>query len=104
MYTNITSYDFVREMGERFPNYMPRGAYFELYQNLMDLEEELGGRTEFDPVAIHSEWNYFDDIEEFFNEYDYKYGHDFLEVVENLRIDGIDVILTHSGTFIARAF
>lgn len=104
MYTNITSYDFVSEMGERFPNYMPRTAYFELYQSLVDLEDAMEIHIEFDPVAIYGEWNYFGDIEEFFNEYDYKYGHDFLEVVENLRIDGIDVIITHSGTFIARAF
>ena len=70
MKTEVNKHDFCQWFKEHRPNnfsYKGRQALFEMLENN---EEDTGKEIEFDPIAFCCEYSEYEDMEEFWLEYD----------------------------------
>jgi len=70
MKTSISEYEFCRWFEEQRPNnFSPRGREA-LYAMLTSYEDSTGQEIEFDPIAFCCEYTEYEDMEEFWLDYD----------------------------------
>ena len=70
MKTTVTEYDFCDWFAQHRPNnfsYEGRKALFEMLESY---EEDTGEEIEFDPIAFCCEYTEYENIEEFWQDYD----------------------------------
>ena len=69
MKTSINIYEFAAWFAEHRPNNFSPVGRLELFQMLTSFEEETGEEIEFDPIAFCCEYTEYEDLEEFWQEY-----------------------------------
>jgi hypothetical protein len=70
MKTNIDRYDFAGWFAEHRPNDFSPIGRMELYDMLTAYEDDTGEEIEFDPIAFTCEYAEYENMEEFWQDYD----------------------------------
>ena len=70
MKTNISRYDFAGWFAEHRPNDFSPIGRMELYDMLTAYEDDIGEEMEFDPIAFTCEYTEYENMEEFWQDYD----------------------------------
>ena len=72
MKTNIDRYEFAGWFAEHRPNDFSPIGRLELYDMLKSYEDDTDEEIEFDPIAFCCEYTEYEDMEEFWLDYDRK--------------------------------
>tara|TARA_R110002020_G_scaffold63282_1_gene169098 strand:- start:241 stop:543 length:303 start_codon:yes stop_codon:yes gene_type:complete len=72
MKTNIDRYEFASWFAEHRPNDFSPIGRLELYDMLKSYEDDTDEEIEFDPIAFCCEYTEYEDMEEFWLDYDRK--------------------------------
>ena len=70
MKTTIDRYEFASWFTEHRPNNFSPIGRLELFDMLTSYEEDTGEEIEFDPIAFCCEYTEYEDMEEFWRDYD----------------------------------
>mgnify|MGYP003662206364 CR=1 FL=1 len=70
MKKTVDRYEFARWFAEHRPNDFSPIGRLELYDMLTSYEEDTGEEIEFDPIALCCEYIEYEDMEEFWLDYD----------------------------------
>ena len=70
MKTTINQYEFASWFAEHRPNNFSPIGRLELYEMLKSYEEDTDEEIEFDPIAFCCEYTEYQDMEEFWQDYD----------------------------------
>jgi len=70
MKTSINQYEFANWFAEHRPNNFSPIGRLELYEMLKSYEEDTGEEIEFDPIAFCCEYREYQDMEEFWQDYE----------------------------------
>ena len=70
MKTTISKYEFCRWFEEHRPNNFSYEGRTALYEMLVNYEEDTDEEIEFDPIALCCEYSEYEDMEEFWKDYD----------------------------------
>ena len=70
MKTNIDRYDFASWFADHRPNDFSPIGRMELYDMLTAYEDDIGEEMEFDPIAFTCEYTEYENMEEFWQDYD----------------------------------
>ena len=70
MKTTINQYEFASWFAEHSPNNFSPIGRLELYEMLKSYEEDTDEEIEFDPIAFCCEYTEYQDMEEFWQDYD----------------------------------
>tara|TARA_B100001094_G_scaffold140387_2_gene136058 strand:- start:12726 stop:13022 length:297 start_codon:yes stop_codon:yes gene_type:complete len=70
MKKNIDQFEFAAWFAEHRPNDFSPIGRLELYEMLRSYEEDTGEEIEFDPIAFCCEYTEYEDMEEFWLDYD----------------------------------
>ena len=70
MKKTINRYEFASWFAEHRPNNFSPIGRMELYDMLTEFEDATGEEIEFDPIALCCEYSEYEDMEEFWGEYD----------------------------------
>ena len=83
MKTSIEEYEFCRWFREHRPhNFSPEGRRA-LYDMLTNYEEDTGEEIEFDPIAFCCEYSEYEDMEEFWQDYNKEDYPDEESIMDN---------------------
>ncbi|QDP48006.1 MAG: hypothetical protein Tp1124DCM108671_41 [Prokaryotic dsDNA virus sp.] len=69
MKNNINIYEFASWFAEHRPNDFSPIGRLELFEMLTSYEENTGEEIEFDPIAFSCEYTEYEDMEEFWKDY-----------------------------------
>ena len=72
MKTTVNFYEFSRWFEQHRPNNFSRAGLQALFDDLEQFEEDTGEEIEFDPIALCCEYMEYEDMEEFWLDYDRK--------------------------------
>jgi len=98
MKTSINFYQFKNWFKENRPNNFSDAGLLALFNYIEEYEENWGKEIEFDPIALCVEYQEYDNLEEFWGDYDrLKYKdleklRDFTEVIEIEDSDGFIIL------------
>ena len=70
MNKTVNEYEFKRWFEEHRPNNFSYEGRQALYEMLTSYEEDTGEEIEFDPIAFCCEYSEYEDMEEFWKDYD----------------------------------
>ena len=70
MKTNINFYEFRNWFEKNRPNNFSKAGIVALWEYLEGYEEDTGEEIEFDPIALCCEYSEYENMEEFWQEYD----------------------------------
>ena len=70
MKKTINFYEFKNWFTKYRPNYLSDDGLIALYDMLENYEQDTGEEIEFDPIAFCCEYTEYEDMEEFWNDYD----------------------------------
>jgi hypothetical protein len=70
MKTSVNEYEFNRWFEQNRPNNFSYAGRNALYEMLTSYEEDTGEEIEFDPIAFCCEYSEYENIEEFWQDYD----------------------------------
>ena len=99
MKKTITFYEFRDWFEKNRPNNFSSNGLISLWEYLEELEEGIGEEIEFDPIALCCEYTEYDDIDEFYLNYD----KDTYPNLDDLR-DYTEVIEVGMESFIIQNF
>jgi len=98
MYQSIDKYDFARAFEQVRPDNFSRAGLSALYEYLEDYEDSTGQQLELDVIAICCEYNEYDSLKEFQEDYSEDY-----ESIEDIERE-TQVIMIDDDSFIIQAF
>jgi hypothetical protein len=98
MYQHVSEYDFARAFEQVRPDNFSRAGLSALYDYLEDYEDSTGEQIELDVIALCCEYNEYEDLAEFQEDY----GDDYqsIEEIEH----ATQVIMIDDDSFIIQAF
>ena len=70
MKTTVNRFEFALWFAEHRPDYFSPIGRLELFDMLTSYEEDTGEEIEFDPIAFCCEYTEYENIEEFWQDYD----------------------------------
>ena len=83
MKTSINEYEFCRWFEENRPNNFSYEGRKALYEMLESYEQDTDTEIEFDPIAFCCEYTEYEDMEEFWKEYDKEDYPDEESIMDN---------------------
>ena len=83
MKTSINEYEFCRWFEEHRPNNFSYKGRLALFEMLTSYEEDADTEIEFDPIAFCCEYTEYEDMEEFWKEYDKEDYPDEESIMDN---------------------
>ena len=83
MKTNINEYEFTSWFAEHRPNNFSPIGRLELYDMLTSYEEDTDEEIEFDPIAFCCEYTEYENMEEFWKDYDKEDYPDEQSIMDN---------------------
>tara|TARA_R100001460_G_scaffold4996_1_gene14018 strand:+ start:615 stop:911 length:297 start_codon:yes stop_codon:yes gene_type:complete len=98
MIDTITEYQFTDWFMKHRPNNFSYEGTKALFDYLEDLEDSIGEKIEFDPIAFCCEYSEYDNIEECLKEYDN------IETIDELRDHTTVIEVEGSNKIIIQAF
>ena len=98
MYQQISEYDFIRAFEQVRPDNFSRAGLSALYDYLEDYEDSTGEQIELDVIAFCCEYNEYEDLAEFQEDYGEEYQS--IEEIEH----ATQVIMIDDDSFIIHVF
>tara|TARA_R110002096_G_scaffold192336_1_gene373908 strand:- start:340 stop:639 length:300 start_codon:yes stop_codon:yes gene_type:complete len=86
MKNTINIYDFKRWFEEHRPNNFSYEGLNQLFEYLEEYEDSTGEQIEFDPIALCCEYTEFEDLKEFWDNYDKETYPDFDTIADYTQI------------------
>ena len=83
MKTTINEYEFCRWFEQNRPNNFSYDGLRALYDMLTSYEEDTGEEIEYDPIAFCCEYTEYENIEEFWQDYDKEEYPDEQSIMDN---------------------
>jgi hypothetical protein len=83
MKTTVNRFEFALWFAEHRPNNFSPIGRLELFDMLTSYEEDTGEEIEFDPIAFCCEYTEYENIEEFWQQYDKEDYPDEESIMEN---------------------
>ena len=96
MIDTITEYQFTDWFMKHRPDNFSYEGTKALFDYLEDLEDSIGEKIEFDPIALCCEYNEYDNLKECLTEYDnleLKTIDDLRDHTTVIEVDGLDSII-----------
>ena len=96
MQNTITQFQFCDWFQQNRPNNFSYEGSKALFHYLEDLEDSIGEKIEFDPIALCCEYNEYDNLKECLTEYDnleLKTIDDLRDHTTVIEVDGLDSII-----------
>ena len=98
MFQQINEYDFIRAFEQVRPDNFSRAGLSALYEYFEQLEEDIGNPIELDVIAICCDFNEYENLAEFQEDY----GDDY-ESIEDIE-HATQVIMIDDTSFIIQVF
>ena len=83
MKTTVNFYDFRRWFEQNRPHNFTREGLVALFNMLTSYEEDTGEEIEFDPIALCCEYSEYEDMEEFWQDYNKEDYPDEQSIMDN---------------------